>query len=178
MLAPMTDAAKNALPPLVVNVADAEEHEHYDGEHWGHAYKILTPGMRPRGALLGVNQTRLPPGRAAGPFHSHMLEDEVFFVLSGRGILRYGDQLSEIGPGDCISCPAGAEVAHQIANPYDTDLVYLAIGNHEPNEVAFFPDTGKVSIRSKKKIGRFQPTDYMAGEPDRPRIFELHDDRE
>lgn len=174
----MSEASKDspapALPDLVINVADAAEEVELDGTHWGHAYKILTPGMRPRGARLGVNQTRLPPGRAACPFHTHELEDEVFFVLSGRGILRYGDSLREIGPGDCISCPAGAGEAHQIANPFDEDLVYLAIGNHEPNEVCTYPDTGKIFVRSQRKIGHMTATKYMDGEPDRPRILELY----
>jgi uncharacterized cupin superfamily protein len=39
--------------------------------------------MRPRGGRLGVNHSRLPPGRSMCPFHYHQREDEVFFVLSG-----------------------------------------------------------------------------------------------
>lgn len=169
--------ADSELPDLVVNLADVEEEAYLDGDHWGHAFKVLTPGMRPRGAKLGVNQTRLPPGRAAGPFHTHQLEDEIFYVVSGRGIFRYGDALREIGPGDCMSCPAASGIAHQIANPFDEDLVYLAIGNHEPNEVCTFPDSGKVFIRSQRTIGHLASTSYMDGEPDKPRILDLYEER-
>jgi uncharacterized cupin superfamily protein len=159
-----------------VNVADVNEQEYFSGEHWGHAYKPLTPALDAQGSgRLGLNQVRLPPGRTACPFHYHQREDEAFFVLSGRGMLRYGDALREIGPGDCISCPAGTGVAHQIANPFDEDLVYLAIGLNDPHEVCGYPDTGKIMVRSLGRVGYFEKTEYMAGEPDRPKIFQLID---
>lgn len=162
---------KNAPDAHVVNVADAVEEEGFDGEHWGHAWKVLTPSMGT--GRLGVNQTRVPPGRVAVPFHAHQREDEVFFVLSGRGVLRYGETLREIRAGDCISCPARSGVAHQIANPFDEDLVYLSIGLNDPDEVCTYPDSGKVLVRSLRLIGRFERTEYMDGEPARPKVFEL-----
>lgn len=107
------------------------------------------------------------------PFHWHSREDEVFYILSGRGILRYGDKVLQLGPGDCVSCPAGTKTAHQIANPFDEDLVYLAIGHHDPHEVCGYPDTGKLLIRSTGDIGAMQAMKYMENEPDPPKIFEL-----
>ncbi len=166
----------NDKPDTIVNVDGAEEIERLLGDHWGAAYKILTPSMRPRGGSLGVNLMRVPPGRTPCPFHAHRLEDEVFFVLEGKGVLRYGDELREIRKGDCISCPAGIGVAHQIANPFATDLVYLAIGRHDPEEVCTYPDTGKVLVRSLQTVGRLEGTEYMDGEPERSRVFDLlHD---
>lgn len=156
----------------VVNVEDVEEESHYDGEHWGHAWKVLTPSMGEPGRL-GVNRTRLPPGRVAVPFHLHQRGDEVFFVLSGRGMLRYGDELCEIGPGDCVSCPARSGVAHQIANPFEEDLVYLSMGVNDPDEVCVYPDTGKVMVRSLRRVGHLEGRPYMEGEPERPRVLEL-----
>jgi uncharacterized cupin superfamily protein len=163
--------------PTTVNVDEAPEEEYLEGEHWGHAYQVLTPSMERHGRL-GVNLTRLPPGRTACPFHYHQLEDEVFYVLSGRGWLRYGDELSELRPGDCVSCPAGSGKAHQIANPFDDDLVYLAIGPNDPNEVCVYPDSNKVMVRSLKRVGFFEQADYMEGEPARPKIFELIEQQE
>jgi uncharacterized cupin superfamily protein len=161
--------------PIVVNVDDAGEIERLAGNHWGAAYKILTPSMRPRGGKLGVNLIRVPPGRSCCPYHAHRLEDEVFYVLAGRGLFRYGDETRQIGPGDCISCPAGTGVAHQLANPFDEDLLYLAIGNHEPEEVCSYPDNGKVLVRGLGAIGRLAPAEYLDGEPDPPMIFADHE---
>ncbi len=157
----------------VVNVDELEEVDCTSGDCWGGFDKPLTPSMRPQGGRLGVNLSRLPPGRSMCPFHFHEREDEVFFVLSGRGLLRYGEAIRELRAGDCVSCPAGTQVAHQIANPFDEDLRYLAIGPHDPHEVAAYPDSGKVMVRSLGQVGFLQKTDYLEAEPAPPRIFEL-----
>jgi len=163
---------------VIVNVDALPETSTVDGDHWGEHYKILTPSMRPRGGKLGVNQVRVPPGRTAVPFHMHRREDEAYFVLSGRGVLRYGDELFPLRAGDCVSCPAGTGFAHQIANDSDEDLIYLAIGPHEPDEVCVYPDSGKIMVRSLRRVGWLENVEYLAGEPDPPRIFSLIDGSE
>lgn len=158
----------------VVNVDEAEEHEAgSDSEHYHQFYKVLTPAIGEKPGALGVNVTRLPAGKVGCPFHYHLFEDEVFFVLSGSGVLRYGDELISIRAGDCIACPAGTQVAHQIANTGAVDLVYLAIGCNHPHEVCGYPDSGKVMVRSLKRVGWLEATEYMQGEPSVPKIFEL-----
>jgi uncharacterized cupin superfamily protein len=107
------------------------------------------------------------------PFHYHQREDEVFFVLAGRGVLRYGEELFPLRAGDCVSCPAGIQIGHQIANPFDADLVYLAIGPHDPDEVCVYPDSGRVMIRSLRRRGFIRDAEAREGEPLEPKIFEL-----
>lgn len=148
---------------------------------WASAYQVLTPNMRAAGGRLGVVLNRLPPGNLGCPFHWHAREDEVFYILEGRGVLRYGDERKELRPGDCVSCPAGLQVAHQIGNPYEEDLVYLAMGNHDADEVCGYPDNGKVMLRHLQKVGQLDSRDYLDGEPSPPLLFvnaekETHDD--
>jgi uncharacterized cupin superfamily protein len=157
----------------VVNVNDVEEDLQFEGDHWGGGCKPLTPALAALPGRLGANLTRVPPGYSACPFHAHVREDEVFYVLSGRGVFRYGDELQEIGPGDCLSCPAGTGVAHQIANPFEQDLVFLAIGPNDPHEVCTYPDSGKVSVRALHQVGHLRQAPYMDGEPDMPKILDL-----
>jgi len=157
----------------VCNVQDAPVEGGDEPAPWAGTWKVLTPHMRAAGGTLGVVQNTLAPGNVGCPFHWHSREDEVFFVLSGRGILRYGDDVREIGPGDCVSCPAGTQVAHQIGNPFDEDLVYLAIGPRDPDEVCGYPDNGKVMIRALQQVGVFDARDYMDGEPEPPKILEM-----
>jgi uncharacterized cupin superfamily protein len=164
-------------PPLIVNVEDVAEIDHQEGDHWGGTYRPLTPALAALTGRLGVNLTRVPPQRSACPFHSHRREDEVFYVLAGRGIFRYGETLREIRPGDCISCPAGTGIAHQIANPFDEDLIYLAIGGNDPDEIGVYPDSGKVMVRALRTIGYLTPAPYMDGEPERPKILDLFEAR-
>lgn len=175
----MTDAPNTAntiaavTPNPVTNAADAVEESMLDGDHWGGHWKVLTPTMRERGGKLSLILNRLPPGRAGCPFHAHQREDEVFYVLSGKGRLRYGDLVQDIGPGDCVECPAGTGIAHQIANPFDEELVYLAMGPHDPDEVATYPDSGKVLVRSLGQVGVMRKTPYMEGEPEVPAILSM-----
>jgi uncharacterized cupin superfamily protein len=161
--------------PHIVNIDDVDEIASFEGEHWGQGYKPLTPALDAERGRLGANLTRVPPGRSSCPYHAHQREDEIFYVLSGRGVFRHGDAIDEIGPGDCISCPAGTGTAHQIANPFDEDLLFLAIGPNDPHEVCVYPDSGKVMVRGLGTVGYLQGADYMAGEPERPRIFDLLD---
>lgn len=160
------------VQPLVVNVDEAPEQLPGDG-YWGAAHQTLTPSMRERGGSLGMRRMRLGKGRTTCPYHHHLREDEAFFVLSGRGVLRYGESLRTIRAGDCISCPAGTGIAHQIANPFDEDLVYLAVGPFDPHEVCVYPDTGKVMVRGLKQLGQLSSRDYLEGEPVPPKILAL-----
>ena len=162
----MSDVASH-----VVNVDELEETDYTSGDCWGGFDKQLTPSMRAKGGRLGVNLSRLPPGRTMCPFHFHEREDEVFFILSGRGVLRYGEDVREVRAGDCISCPAGTKVAHQLANPFEADMTYLAIGPHDPHEVAGYPDSGKVMVRSLGQVGILTKTPYLEAEPVPPRIL-------
>ncbi len=160
---------------LLTNLSDAPL-EGTDGETpWNASYQVLTPHMREAGGKLGMVLNHLPPGGVGCPFHWHTHEDEVFYVVSGKGVLRYGDSVREIGPGDCISCPAGTRIAHQIANPFSEELVYLAAGNYDKHEVCGYPDTGKVMVRSLATVGTLEAQDYMHKEPSPPRIFELYE---
>jgi uncharacterized cupin superfamily protein len=155
----------------VVNIADVDEVRHLKGKHWGGYYRPLTPALDRLGGRLGVSINRVPPGRSMCPFHSHRREDEVFYVLSGRGLLRYGSSVRRIGAGDCVSCPAGTGIAHQLANPFDEDFLYLGIGPNDPDEVCVYPDSGKVMVRALKTLGLLKKTDYYAGESAEPKIL-------
>jgi uncharacterized cupin superfamily protein len=159
-------------PPMIVNMNDLPERHASHGAYSASSVG-LTPSMRPRGGQLGINRMRLRQGQTACPFHYHLREDEAFVVLEGRGVLRYGGELRDIRAGDCISCPAGTGVAHQIANLYEEDLVYLAIGPFDPHEVCVYPDSDKLSVRGVKMLGNLERKDYFDDEPSPPRIFEL-----
>ena len=41
----------------------------------------------------------------------HRLErtDEIYFILSGRGLVSVGDESREVGPGDAVWIPAGIQ---------------------------------------------------------------------
>ncbi len=157
----------------VLNIDEAEQIHSGDSGHWKGTSRALTPFMVAGGGALTMNVSRLPPGSVGCPFHYHMLDDELFHILSGTGVLRYGDEIIPIRPGDTISCPAGTKVAHQIANTGRDDLVYLGIGADSRNEVCVYPDSRKLMVRALKAVGTLDETDYMAGEPEPPLILDM-----
>ena len=128
---------------------------------------------------LGYNVTVLPPGKRAFPFHSHRVNEEMFFVVEGTGEIRIGDKKHAIKQGDFISCPPGGpETAHQIINTSETaELKFLAVSTMLSPEIAEYPDSGKFGLAAHfpsnaegkpetiRFIGRMEmAADYWEGE--------------
>jgi uncharacterized cupin superfamily protein len=77
---------------------------------------------------LGYNLTAVPPGKRAFPFHNHLVNEEMFFVIEGEGEVRIGEAVYPIRPGDIVACPTGGkETAHQIINTGSVELKYLSV---------------------------------------------------
>lgn len=75
-----------------------------------------------------VEMTRVPPGAAPCPVHSHSRVWELFIILSGRGEVSRNGQTAAVGPGDCFMQPAGTR--HRLRNASgEEDLVYYVIAN-------------------------------------------------
>jgi len=104
-------------------------------------------GSRIGAQKLGYNITAVPPGKAAFPFHSHRVNEEMFMVLQGTGELRIGAEKFGIRRGDIIACPPGGpETAHQIRNTGTEELRYLAVSTLMTPEIAEYPDSGKFGV--------------------------------
>ncbi len=94
---------------------------------------------------LGCTVTQVAPGCTAYPFHSHRANDELFYIIDGRGELRLGESRHAVTAGDVVGCPAGApKTAHQLINTGDAPLTYLAISTQTDPEICEYPDSGKV----------------------------------
>ncbi|MEJ7710328.1 MAG: cupin domain-containing protein [Pyrinomonadaceae bacterium] len=55
----------------------------------------------------------LPPG-AAVYLHKHQYTEEIYYILSGSGLMTIGDEQRTVGPGDAIYIPA--QSFHSIKN--------------------------------------------------------------
>lgn len=109
--------------------------------------RIAFVSRRMGATSLGYNVTAVPPGKRAFPFHSHLTNDEMFFVLSGTGEIRIGEEVHPIRPGDIISCPAGGpQTAHQIINTGTEELRYLAVSSMHMPEIAEYPESGRFGL--------------------------------
>ncbi len=95
---------------------------------------------------VGLNWIRIPPGKESFIYHVHHTEEELMYVLSGRGVAEIGDEEIEIGPGDFLGFPPRT-LAHHLRNTGSEDLVYLAGGESVDVEVGDFPREGKRLVR-------------------------------
>lgn len=66
----------------------------------------------------------LPPGRAVTPHHHQELE-EIYYILSGRGVMSVGDEQREVGAGDAVYVPRGYR--HTLENTGDEPIRLLVV---------------------------------------------------
>jgi len=94
---------------------------------------------------LGASLYVVPPGKTAMPFHRHHTSDELYFILSGTGEYRFGEDRLPIKAGDCLGAPAGGS-AHQIINTGAEELRYLAFSNNTNADVVEYLDSGRIRV--------------------------------
>ena len=102
-------------------------------------------GAKKLGCQLHVVQAR----DKAFPRHAHHANEEMFFIVSGRGTYRYGAETRAIRAGDVIAAPAGdVSTAHQILNTSDAELRYLAFSTRLDPDVVEYADSNKFLVSS------------------------------
>src|SRR5512143_2302037 len=68
---------------------------------------------------IGVNLTRLMPGKESSMRHWHTLEDELIYVLEGEVVLVTDGGEQTLVAGTCAGFPAGSRDGHQFVNRSD-----------------------------------------------------------
>ncbi|MBE7940878.1 MULTISPECIES: cupin domain-containing protein [Ramlibacter] len=154
----------------VINIDELALEHQKQGERF--ETRAARVGPRVGARDLGYSFDVVPPGKTACPFHSHRAEEEMFFIVRGTGLLRYGSQTRAIRAGDVICCPTGGpETAHQIVNDSDAPLEYLSVSTMMPAEICEYPDSGKIAAfgGGVRHIARpDQCLDYWDGESPPP----------
>ena len=141
-------------------------------EHFENGDKFACDAVRVGSLLgakdLGFSYDTVPPGKRSCPFHSHRAEAEMFFIVSGNGTLRYGNESRKLRAGDFISCPTGGpETAHQIINDSNAPLCYISVSTMRAAEVCEYPDSGKIGAFGgglKHMTAAADHVDYWKGE--------------
>ncbi|MBV8171341.1 MAG: cupin domain-containing protein [Candidatus Eremiobacteraeota bacterium] len=110
-----------------------------------------------------VEITKVPPGAASGPYHSHSAQFELFLVIAGSGVVRHADGTDTVKPGDAFLFKPNE--THQIINDGAEDLVYYVIADNPIGETCYYPDSGKWAVRAPEyRLMRGAPLDYYDGE--------------
>ena len=117
----MRIAAQSAKGGYIIQ-HDAEIAKHEPGTHngggqtIGYSFFDKTPGMK-----FVFRKRALEPGAGIG-YHEQK-EDEVYYVLSGRGVMTLDDKAHDVVPGTAILTRPGS--SHGLKQVGDEDLVVL-----------------------------------------------------
>jgi uncharacterized cupin superfamily protein len=148
-------------PSTIVNVDDVKEVEREHGEC---LFLERDLGRAAGSVNTGLSRVTIPRGRMGWPPHCHSAEEEIFVVLEGEGTLYLDDEQHSLQPGHIVGRPPGTGVSHSFRAGV-TPLTYLAYGTREPNDIAYYPRSNKLSFRGVGVIGRIEKLDYWDGEP-------------
>jgi len=77
-----------------------------------------------KGAIKMASRIELDPGASIG-LHEHTDDEEVYAIMSGKGLLTDGSTEIEVNPGDILLTRKG--MTHRITNIGDVPLVFFAV---------------------------------------------------
>lgn len=97
---------------------------------------------------LGYSICKIPAGKRSCPAHTHFVNEEMFYIIQGSGMLRVGDTLSSITEGDFIAHPVSRDPAdaHQIINDSDEEMTILCVSTMKAPDLVLYPDSGKFGV--------------------------------
>jgi uncharacterized cupin superfamily protein len=155
-------------PPHIVNLADVPFGER---EHGSVSSVYRSLGDAAGSERTGLSHYVVAPGKLMNPPHVHAAAEEIFVILEGGGSLliypspRVGGEVEEfpVRAGSTIARPPGTRQAHAL-RAGDEGLTLLAYGTRDPNDIVFYPRSGKIGFGGLGVIGRLEQLDYWDGE--------------
>jgi uncharacterized cupin superfamily protein len=111
----------------------------------------------------GLQHVVVEPGRESGPQHCHSVEEEIFVILDGDGVLVLDKEEIPVRAGHVVGRPAATGVSHMF-RAGDGGLTYLAYGTRDPADVCYYPRSNKIAFRGVGVIARLEGLDYWDGE--------------
>lgn len=137
-----------------------------DWETWSHGVKIehkrknFTKDCISNKLVASLYE--IPPGKVSWPFHYHLANEEIFFILAGEGELRTHDKILKVKSGDFLRFPVGEKGVHQLKNTSkDQMLRYLDFGTTNHPDVVFMPDSNKVGLFGGSAPGQSKKNRFL-----------------
>jgi uncharacterized cupin superfamily protein len=154
--------AFGAPAPRLKNIVNVDECPFHPEDPTSKALAEAAGSVR-----AGFHWSQVPPGKELALPHCHSAEEEIFIVLDGAGTLELwpSPRSSEarqdipIHAGHVIARPPGTRVSHCL-RAGDEGMAVLTYGTREPNDIAYYPRSGKIYIRGVGVIGRIEQVDW------------------
>lgn len=122
----------------------------------GNEFTLKTIIPEEVGNRCRANFVEVEPGNYAYGYHYHEANEEVFYIISGTGIVRTIDGEIQVKAGDAIGFPTGKKGAHVIRNGSETEkLVYIDFGTTILPEIVHLPDFNKIMVIGNEVNGVF-----------------------
>jgi len=113
----------------VSKIVQVDEVE-YEEVEWGLTKELIAP-QTVGSKKIKVKITEYLPGHTH-KLHMHPNQEEVIFVLSGKGITEIQGERKEIGPGSVVFVPAGEP--HTTSNLSQSESLKAVIIKAPPND--------------------------------------------
>jgi len=114
-----------------------KEHE-VEGERFPLPYarviKHLAAPWTVGASRLWAGVTIIEQGSSSNP-HLHDDAEEIFYVVSGTGRVKVGEEEEDIAPGSCIFIPP--KTLHQLLNTGNVELKVLAVTSPPFTDIGF-----------------------------------------
>lgn len=104
---------------------------------------------------VGVTRARVRPGKQSSPVHIEVAEEEIFFVLDGKGLSWQNGETFEVGAGDCIVHQIGEEAHTLIGGPQGLDV--LAFGERSIPPITWLPRPRIVRVGISLEVPPIDP---------------------
>jgi uncharacterized cupin superfamily protein len=134
-------AEPDPRPQTIVNLDELEPRAFGPSRAWGLSRHFGAAG-------LAFNYAELAPGTQSAPLHCHSMEEELFVVVAGDGVLVLGadEQEHPLRTGSVVSrLPATGEAHTMRAG--EGGMTLLMCSDRHGSDMCFYPRSGKVAIR-------------------------------
>ena len=167
--------ARSPRPDRIVNVDDVPEFARSGATVDRRGCDL---GRAAGSERTGLKLYDVAPRRLMNPPHVHAAEEEVLVVLAGDGTIEVwphprgatdperfpaGHEEHPVRVGSTVALRPGSGRATAL-RAGDAGARVLAYGTREPNDVTYYPRSGKVMLRGVGVVGRLEQLDYWEGE--------------
>jgi uncharacterized cupin superfamily protein len=109
------------------------------------------------------------PQKSSYPYHYHTQNTEVFYIMSGKGVIETIDGVKSISKGDVIAFPPNEDGGHKIINTSKKEmLTYIDFDTTNSPDIVHYPNSKKIGVIIHNQSSTFyrenSNVDYYDGE--------------